>query len=49
MIQTFFGKISTEVDVGMIVESTNVHHKLRVLIKKKINKRVEVVRLAVQV
>jgi len=40
-IQTLFGKISTEVDVGRIAESTNVHYKLRVLMKKRINKRVE--------
>jgi hypothetical protein len=34
LIQALFGKISTEVDVGRIAESTNVHYKLRVLIKK---------------
>ena len=39
-----FGKISTEVDVGRIAESTNVHYKLRVLMKKRINKRMEVVK-----
>jgi len=44
LIQTLFGRISTEVDVGRIVESTNVHYKLKVLMKKRINKRVEVVR-----
>jgi len=26
LIQTLFGKISTEIDVGRIVESTNVHY-----------------------
>ena len=44
VIQTLFGRISTEVDVGRIVDSTNVHYKLKVLMKKRINKRVEVVR-----
>ena len=44
MIQALFGRISTEVDFGRIVESTNVHYKLRVLMKKRINKRTEVVR-----
>ena len=29
LIQTLFGKISTEVDVGRIVELTNVHYKRR--------------------
>jgi len=36
LIQALFGRMSTEVDVGMIVESTNVHYKLRVLMKKRI-------------
>jgi hypothetical protein len=36
--------MSTEVDVGRIVESTNVHYKLRVPMKKRFNKRMEVVR-----
>jgi len=29
LIKTLFGKISTEVDVGRIVELTNVHYKRR--------------------
>jgi hypothetical protein len=32
LIQTLFGKISTKVDVGRIVESTNVHYKMLVKI-----------------
>jgi len=43
LIQALFGRRSTEGDVGRIVESTNVNYKLRVLMKKKINKRMEVV------
>jgi len=43
-LQAFFGRISTEVDVGSAVEITNVPYKLRFLMKKRINKRVEVVR-----
>jgi len=35
--------MSTEVNFGRIVESTNVHYKPRVLMKKRINKRMEVV------
>ena len=42
-IQAFFGRRSTGDDVGRIVESTNDNYKLRVLMKKKINKRMEVV------
>jgi len=45
LIQALFGRRSTEGDVGRIVESTNVHCKLRVLIKKRINMRGEVARL----
>ena len=41
LIQALFGKISTEVDVGRIVESTNVHYKLRVLMKKLTKKERE--------
>jgi hypothetical protein len=36
LIKALFGRMSTEVDVGRIVESTNVHSKLRVLMKKRI-------------
>jgi len=39
LIQALFGRMSTEVDVGRIVESINVHYKLRVLTKKKICQR----------
>jgi len=38
LIQALFGRMSTEVDVGRIVESTNVHYKLRVLMKKRISR-----------
>jgi hypothetical protein len=44
LIQTLFGRVSTEIDVGRIFESTNVHYKLKVQMKKRINKSVEVVR-----
>jgi len=30
LAQALFGRMSTEADVGRIVESTNVHNKLRV-------------------
>jgi hypothetical protein len=32
LIQTLIGKIATEVDVGRIVESTNVHYKIKVFV-----------------
>jgi len=43
LIQAFFGRRSTGGDIGRIVESTNDNYKLRVLMEKKINKRMEVV------
>jgi hypothetical protein len=36
-----FGRISTEVDVRWTVESTNIHYKLKVLMKKRMNKRMK--------
>jgi len=36
LIQALFGEISTEVDVGRIVASTNVHYKLRAGMKNRI-------------
>jgi hypothetical protein len=35
LIQTFFGKISTEVDIGRIVEATNVHYKTKLQVASK--------------
>jgi len=39
LIQALFARISTDVDVGRIIESTHVHYKLRIPMKKKMNKR----------
>ena len=39
--RALFGRIPIEDDIRRIVESTNIHYKLKVLMKKRINKRVD--------